>query len=90
MAKAVEKQEPKVKRINRAQAANQMLAALSGKATLSELAEQADALYVEHGGESKLKAAAYHMRRVLEVAETLGAVKLVRPADVLVERLGKK
>ena len=76
------------KRINRAAAANRVVAAMTGKTTLGELAEKANALVVESGGKTKVKAAAYYVRRSLETAEALGAVRLTRPTDVMVEATG--
>ena len=87
MAKQVK--EEKVKRIGRAEAANRVLAQLNGSASLSELAEKADAIFVEHGGESKPKAAAGSVKRSLETMESLGLVKLVRPTDIQVTRVKK-
>jgi hypothetical protein len=87
---AKQQQEPKVERINRSTAANRVIAAINGKATLSELAAQADALFVEHGGKTRIKAAAYHVRRALETGEAMGVFKLTRPTDVMVERAKAK
>ncbi|MGA2064150.1 MAG: hypothetical protein ABSG86_04240 [Thermoguttaceae bacterium] len=88
MAKQTETPKPpKVKRINRSAAANQVVAAIKGKTTLSRLAEQADALFVASGGKPKLRAAAWYVRQALETAEALGAVRLVRPTDLFVERV---
>jgi hypothetical protein len=84
------KKEAKPKRINRSAAANAVVAELNGKAALSELAAKADAMFVEHGGESNVKAAAHYLLRVLETAETLGSVKLTRPTDITVERIKAK
>ncbi len=85
MAKA--KTVEKVTRITRDQAANQVITALKGKTTLSELAAQADALYVERGGDSKPKAAADYVQRALGTAESLGVVKLIRPTDLTIEKV---
>lgn len=87
---AKQKQEEKVRRLNRHAAANQVVAAIGGKATLSELAEKADALFVEHGGKSKLRSAAYHVRCALETAESVGVVRLTRPTDTMVEKVRVK
>ena len=84
---AKQNQEPKVVRINWATAANQVVAALGGKSTLSELAQQADALFVEHGGKSKPRAASHHVKTALQTAEAMGIVKLTRPTDLYVERI---
>jgi len=75
-----------VEKITRAQAANQVVAEIKAKTTLSELAEKADALVVESGGESKPKVAVTVVKRVLETAEALGTVKLTRPTDIVVEK----
>jgi hypothetical protein len=91
MAKQTETPKPpKVRRINRSAVANLVVGELAGKSTLSELAEKADALFVEHGGKSKVRAAAEHVRRALETGETLGVLKLTRPTDILVERVKGK
>lgn len=74
------------KRLSRAAAANMVIAAIDGPTTLSELAQAADALFVERGGKSKLPAATHHVRRGLETAAALGAVKLTKPTDVLVSK----
>lgn len=76
---------PKVTRLSWAQIANQLVAELDGKTTLSQLAAKADAMFVEHGGKSRIHAAMHHVRRALETAEALGAVTLVRPTDLFVE-----
>ena len=87
MAKqAQQSTEPKVEKVNRVQAANRVVAELKGKTTLTELAAKADALVVAGGGKSKPGTSAYHVRRVLETAEALGAVKLTRPTDITVEK----
>jgi hypothetical protein len=75
------------RKISRAQAANRVVAELTGKTTLAELAKKADGLVVAGGGKSRLPASTHHVRRALETAEALGAVKLTRPTDVTVERL---
>ena len=85
--KVATEKAPKVQRINRAVAANRVVAALSGKTTLSELAAKADALFVEHGGESSVEAQVGKVRRALEAAEAFGVVRLTRPTDILVERI---
>ena len=81
----------KVERITRSAAANQVVAGIDGATTLSELAQEADQLFVDGGGESKtagrLAAATYYVRRALETAEAVGVLKLVRPTDILVERV---
>ena len=51
---------------------------------------RADALFVEHGGESNPKAAAHCVMRALETAESLGVVRLVRPTDITVEKVKTK
>ena len=84
---AKQKQEEKVVRISRSAAANKVVAGINGKTTLSELAAKADALSVEHGGDSDTKAAAHYVKRALETAESLGAVKLTRPTDIMVEKV---
>lgn len=79
--------QEKVQRINRATAANQVVAGLgAGKTTLTSLAEKADTLVVEHGGTSNIRAAHHSVKRALETAEALGSVRLTRPTDVLVEK----
>jgi len=85
MAKQVEK----VERISRAQAANQVVAAVNGKTTLSALATKADKLFVDAGGESKPKAAVAAVRRALATAEAVGVLQLTKPTDVMVERVKK-
>ena len=84
---AKQTQQPKAEKINRTQAANRVIAAIRAKTTLSELAEKADALFVEAGGKSDVKASAYHVRRALETAEALGILKLTRPTDITVEKV---
>lgn len=89
-AQATPKAEPKTEkltRINWATAANQVVAAMGDKTTLTELAALADALVVDHGGNSRIRSATYHVRHALETAEALGAVRLVRPTDLHVERV---
>ncbi len=80
-------QVEKVVKVTRPEAANRVVGELTGKTTLAELAKKADALVVAGGGQSKLSASTRLVRRALETAEALGAVKLVRPTDVQVERL---
>ena len=84
---AKQEREAKVQRINRAAAANQVVAAVNGKTTLTELAAKADELYVAHGGKTKLRSATYHCRRVLDTAEAMGVLRLTRPTDLFVERV---
>ena len=81
------KQKTEGEHISRAAAANQVVAQLNGKSTLTELAEKADALFVEHGGESKPRAAMQNVRRALETMESLGMVRLTKPTDTIVERV---
>ena len=76
---------PKAKRLTRGQAANQVVAGIAGKTTLDELAKRADQLFAAGGGKSKLDAARFDVRRVLDTAEAMGVVKLTRPTDILVE-----
>ena len=71
---------------SRNEAANQVVAAITGKTTLSALAEKADQLIVEAGGESNPRALAHHVKRCLETAEALGILKLTKPEDLFVER----
>jgi hypothetical protein len=80
---------PKIKRINRSDAANSVVAGTEGKATLSELASKADALFIERGGKANIRSATWYVRRALETAEAMGVVKLVRPTDLYVERVKK-
>ena len=87
MAKSETPKVEKVKKINRSAAANQVVAEMSAKATLGELAEKADAAFVASGGKSDKKAAAFTVLRALETAEAIGAVKLTRPTDVFIERV---
>ncbi len=77
----------KPERISRGAAANKVIAGIDGKATLSQLAKQADELFVAGGGKTKVKAAVWYVRRALETAESLGVVKLTKPADLFVERV---
>lgn len=74
------------RKLTRAQAANQVIAAVKGRTTLGELAAEADALVVAAGGTSKLPASKHHVRRALETAEAMGVLRLTKPSDVLVER----
>ena len=83
---ATAKKTETVEKITRAQAANQVVAGIKGKTTLSELAAAADVLVAESGGESKPKVTAGVVKRVLETAEALGTVKLTKPTDILVEK----
>lgn len=86
MATKEQQQETKV---SRHQAANQVVAAVKGKTTLSALAQQADELFVAGGGVSRLNAATHQVRTALETGEALGLLKLTKPTDMLVE-LSKK
>lgn len=81
------KKEEKVLRITRARAATDAILAIKGKSTLTELAEAADQLFVEHGGESKLQAARHQVQRALETLEQAGIVALTRPTDIMVEKV---
>lgn len=83
---AKQKEEQKPVRINRNVAANQVVAGISGKTTLGELATKADELFVQRGGKSDPKAAANFVKRALDTAEAIGAVKLTRPTDTVVEK----
>ena len=67
--------------------ANQVVAALTGKSTLGELATKADELFVAGGGSSRMNAATHCVRRSLETAASLGVLKLTKPTDVLVEKV---
>ena len=83
MAKQTQK-EPE-KKVTRTQAASRVVAQLNGKASLSELAKKADALFVQSGGNSNLESAKASVRLALETAEELGVVRLTKPTDILVE-----
>jgi hypothetical protein len=85
--KEAEKREPKVKRINRSEAANQVLSEFSGKATLTELAEKANQLVVASGGKANVKETAFCLRRALTTVEALGLVKITRPTDMFIEKV---
>jgi len=90
MAKKVETAKPvKVVKITRTAAANRVVAELKTGAstTLGQLAKAADDLVVASGGTSKMLDSTFYVRKALETAEALGAVKLVRPRDLTVERL---
>lgn len=89
MAKQVpaEEKTAKPRRVNRAAAANRVVAAMTGKTTLTELADAADAFFVESGGRTNVRASAWYVRRSLETAEAFGVVRLTRPTDVMVERV---
>ncbi len=84
--KTAEEKAPKVKRLNWRQVANQVVAGVSGKTSLGELAKEANDLFVEHGGKSKISSATSAVRRALETAEAVGVLKLTRPTDILVEK----
>ena len=49
---------------------------------------KADAPVVAGGGESKLSASTRPVRRAVDTAEALGALRLVRRTEIEVERLG--
>lgn len=78
------------KKINRSAAANQVVAAITGKTSLTELVEKADKLVVDSGGTSKPAETAAAIRRALETAEALGILKLTRPTDIVVEKIKTK
>ncbi len=82
--------EKKTAKLSRVQSANRVVAGITGKTTLTALAEKADALFIEGGGESKPNAATFHVRRALEVLEAVGTLKLTRPTDVFIEPIKKK
>ena len=86
---SAKQKEEKVKRVNRNTAANRAVAELVGKTTLTELAEKANQIVVDSGGEDKVKETSWHVKRALATAEALGVVKLVRPTDIQIERLKK-
>ena len=86
MAAKRTQQEKAVKVLSRNDAANQVVASITGKTTLSALAEKADQLIVDSGGESNPKAIAHHVKRALETAEALGILNLTKPTDVMVEK----
>ncbi len=87
MVKETPKPASKLKRINRSDAANQVLSEFSGKATLTELAEKANQLVVASGGKANAKEAAFCLRRALTTAEALGLVKITRPTDMFIEKV---
>jgi hypothetical protein len=87
MVKETQKPAPKPKRLNRSDAANQVLSEFSGKATLTELAEKANQLVVTSGGKSHPRNAKYYVRKALETAESLGLVKITRPTDMFIEKV---
>lgn len=74
-------------KITRPSAVNRVIGELSGKSTLGELAKAADDMVVAGGGDSNVKATAHYLKRALETAASLGAVKLTKPTDVIVEKL---
>ena len=77
----------KAPKISRQDAVNRVISELTGETTLSELAKAADALVVKSGGDSNLRASIHYTKRALETAASLGAVKLTKPTDTLVEKL---
>lgn len=81
------KQEKEVKKISRATAANTMVSTINGKTTLEALAEKADQLFVDGGGESKVSTSRHYVRRALETAEAMGILKLTKPTDMMVEKV---
>ena len=76
---------PKPEHITRSAAANKVIAELDGPTTPRALAKAADAMFVQGGGKTRIKAATWCVRRTLETAESLGAVTLTRPTDLMVE-----
>ena len=84
------KNELKVKRLNRAQCANNVVAAMNGRTTLGTLAKQADEMFVSSGGKSKMRVAIATVRRSLETLESAGVLRLQRPTDLVVERVNIK
>lgn len=79
----------KPKKISREAAANQAVAEMGDRSTLSELTTKADALVVASGGESKPAAMKDAVKIALRTAEALGIVTVSKPTDLLVERVGK-
>lgn len=84
------KSQEKVVRIARGDAANRVVAELNGKTTLAALAEKANALVVESGGDDKPKETAWHVKKALAAAEAFGLVRLQRPTDIMVEKVKAK
>lgn len=80
---------PKAKHVTRGTATNNVIVAIDGKTTLGDLAAKVDAMVVEQGGKSNLKAAIRVCRLTLATAEAIGVVKLTRPTDLFVERVKK-
>ena len=84
-----QKEEKQEGKISRTKAANQVVAAIKGKTWLSQLAKDADDLFVERGGSSKPRVAKDRVRRALETAAEFGLVKLTTPQDTMVELVKK-
>lgn len=73
----------KAPKLNRTEAAQEVVADIDGPTTLVELAEKANALFLARGGKKdSLKDAAWHVRRVLRTAEALGVVEITVPPAV--------
>jgi len=73
--------------VTRSAAANQVVAAIKSKTTLTALAEEADQLFIDAGGKSNMAAAQHTVKLALETLEAIGQVKLTRPTDVMVEKV---
>ena len=63
MVKQKQESAEKVRKVTRIEAANRVVGTVNGKTTLSRLAEQADMLFVEGGGDADLKIAVRHVKR---------------------------
>lgn len=77
---------PKAEKLTFVTAANRVVAECRGRTTASELAALADEMVVAGGGTSNMRTALHRVKQSLATAESLGAVVLTRPTDVMVER----
>ena len=86
-----QQEEATPERLDRTEAANEVIAEMEDETTLEALAEKADALYVERsGGKAKrnIDAATYEVWRSLQTLEAHGLVE-TEEADTIVRKVKK-
>ena len=83
------KQE-KVVKVQIGQAANQTIAEMGDKSTLTELVAVVNALVVAGGGKAHDGNARWHVKKALGTMEAVGLVKITQPTELFVERVAVK
>jgi hypothetical protein len=80
--------EAQPEKLDRTEAANKVIAEMDGEASLTELTEKADALFVAGGGKSNFDRQNWEVWRSVQTAEALGLVE-TEEGDIIVRKVKK-